>query len=386
MVEEANIKYILTIFDNIRALNPKEVESLYYGLSSVRVIVPSGEGRSKGALSIACSEIAKMNKGKIILDRSDIGFPGRDLYEAAPAIRNKYGPMSLLINSGSGKALIPLIDAQKLGQYITETGNIRDYRIDVVTSDPESPIGKLGSRYGSVVNLKGQVTYENFSEIKEFRETGILTDIFELGSLVLYQAIAEAMSKDASADAIFSIIENIFKEIQEMLEDKNSVEFIKRIVDDLEKRSLCFMGGLGSGLEVARMTAVRIGHIKRVLGDAVYVIRDVNLPVPRPGDIFIVISYSGETEVVVGWCKNFKKMGGKVISVVGNKDSSIHSLSDYSYVINSPYIKGEPNRFYLKAAFLLSPLPLFLAERIEKRGLKLPDYILRWYHSIISII
>jgi 6-phospho-3-hexuloisomerase len=386
MVEEANIKYILTIFDNIRALNPKEVESLYYGLSSVRVIVPSGEGRSKGALSIACSEIAKMNKGKIILDRSDIGFPGRDLYEAAPSIRNKYGPMSLLINSGSGKALIPLIDAQKLGQYISETGNIRDYRIDVVTSDPESPIGKLGSRYGSVVNLKGQVTYENFSEIKEFRETGILTDIFELGSLVLYQAIAEAMSKDASADAIFSIIENIFKEIQEMLEDKNSVEFIKRIVDDLEKRSLCFMGGLGSGLEVARMTAVRIGHIKRVLGDAVYVIRDVNLPVPRPGDIFIVISYSGETEVVVGWCKNFKKMGGKVISVVGNKDSSIHSLSDYSYVINSPYIKGEPNRFYLKAAFLLSPLPLFLAERIEKRGLKLPDYILRWYHSIISII
>ncbi|MFZ8850076.1 MAG: SIS domain-containing protein [Thermoproteota archaeon] len=386
MVEEANIKYILTIFDNIRAVNPKEIESLYYGLSSVRVIVPSGEGRSKGALSIACSEIAKMNKGKIILDRSDIGFPGRDIYEAAPAIRNKYGPMSLLINSGSGKALIPLIDAQKLGQYITETGNIRDYRIDVVTSDPESPIGKLGSRYGSVVNLKGQVTYENFSEIKEFRETGILTDIFELGSLVLYQAIAEAMSKDASADAIFSIIENIFKEIQEMLEDKNSVEFIKRIVDDLEKRSLCFMGGLGSGLEVARMTAVRIGHIKRVLGDAVYVIRDVNLPVPRPGDIFIVISYSGETEVVVGWCKNFKKMGGKVISVVGNKDSSIHSLSDYSYVIYSPYIKGEPNRFYLKAAFLLSPLPLFLAERIEKRGLKLPDYILRWYHSIISII
>jgi D-arabinose 5-phosphate isomerase GutQ len=44
-------------------------------------------------------------------------------------------------------------------------------------------------------------------------------------------------------------------------------------------------------------------------------------------------------------------MGGKVISVVGNKDSSIHSLSDYSYVIYSPYIKGEPNRFYLKAAF-----------------------------------
>jgi hypothetical protein len=58
-----------------------------------------------------------MNKGKIILDRSDIGFPGRDLYEAAPAIRNKYGPMSLLINSGSGKALIPLIDSHYITVY-----------------------------------------------------------------------------------------------------------------------------------------------------------------------------------------------------------------------------------------------------------------------------
>jgi Predicted sugar phosphate isomerase involved in capsule formation len=312
MIEEANIKYILTIFDNIKALNAKEVESFYYDLLSVRVIVPSGEGRSKGALSIACSEIAKMNKGKIILDRSDIGFPGRDLYEAAPLIRNKYGPMSLLINSGSGKALIPLIDAQKLGQYISETGNVKDYRIDVVTSDPESPLGKLGARYGSIVNLKGQIIQENSSEVKEFRETGILTDIFELGSAVLYQAIAEAMNKDASADTIFSNIENIFKEIQEIFEDKSSIEFIKKVVEDLEKRSICFLGGLGSGLEVARMTAVRIGHIKRVLGDAVYVIRDVNLPTPRPGDIFIVISYSGETEVVVGWCKNFKKWAVKL--------------------------------------------------------------------------
>jgi hypothetical protein len=88
MVESiAELKYIQKIKENAMNINPKELESFYYDILTSRVIVPTGEGRSKGALSIACSEIAKMERGKIVLDRSDIGFPGKDLYEAAPMIR-----------------------------------------------------------------------------------------------------------------------------------------------------------------------------------------------------------------------------------------------------------------------------------------------------------
>ena len=29
-----------------------------------------------------------------------------------------------------------------------------------------------------------------------------------------------------------------------------------------------------------------------------------------------------------------------------------------------------------------TPLPVRLAERLEQRGLKLPEYILSWYHSV----
>lgn len=387
MIESiSELKYIQKIKNNASDINPKELESLYYDIVTSRVIVPTGEGRSKGALSIACSEIAKMDRGKIILDRSDIGFPGRDLYEAAPIIREKYGPMTLLVNSGSGKALIPLIDAQKLGQYITEFENNKEFKIDVVTSDPESPLGRLGSKFGTTMTVKGKREEERPENTTEFREHGILGDIYELSTAAIFQAIAEALNKDSPYDRVFSNLEQIFSEIISMFNGKNVVEFLNSVADELEKRSVCVFGGLGSGLEVARMTAVRLGHIKRAIGDAVYVIRDSNLPVPRKDDIFIVVSYSGETEVVVSWCKNFKKMGGRVISIVGNKDSTIASMSDAFFHIESIYKKGEPNRFYLKSAFLLSPLPIFLAERLAQRGFKMPEYVLKWYQSVISII
>ncbi|MDT7891466.1 MAG: SIS domain-containing protein [Thermoproteota archaeon] len=385
--EIAELRYLNAIKKNLEELDEENLRNFYYNIISARVIVPTGEGRSKGALSIACSEIAKMERGRIILDRSDIGFPGRDLYEAAPVIRRKYGPFCLLVNSGSGKALIPLIDAQKLAQYIVDTGNNKDYRINVLTSDPESPLAKLGYKFGTTLLLKGKRETEISEEgVREFREHGILGDIFELGSAALFQAIAEAMNNDAPSDHLKEYINSLLMDLFKVFDNVEAIKFLNLVADELEKRNACFFGGLGSGLEVARMAAVRIGHIKRILGDATYVVRDTNLPSPRTGDVFIVISYSGETEIVVGWCRNFKRLGGKIISITGNANTSIGAISDINYVLETSYKKGEPNRFYLKAAFLLSPLPIFMVSRMEQRGFSIPEYVFKWYQSVISII
>ncbi|HLI46399.1 MAG TPA: SIS domain-containing protein [Geobacterales bacterium] len=385
--EIAELRYLSTVKENLFELDEESLKNFYYNLVSARVIIPTGEGRSKGALSIACSEIAKMERGKLVLDRSDIGFPGRDLYEAAPIIRKRYGPFCLLVNSGSGKALIPLIDSQKLAQYIVDTGNNKDYKINVLTSDPDSPLAKLGYKFGTTLLLKGKREHEVGEEgIREFRERGILGDIYELGSAVLFEALAEAINNDASPEHLKQYIDNLTIDVLKTFDNPKAVEFLNAITDELERRNACFFGGLGSGLEVARMTAVRIGHIKRILGDWVYVVRDTNLPSPRTGDIFMVISYSGETEVVVGWCRNFKRMGGKIISITGNENSSIGAISDLNYVIPTEYKKGEPNRFYLKATFLLSPLPIFMVGRMEQRGFSIPEYVFKWYQSVISII
>jgi len=376
--------FVNRIFQNLEQASRSEIEALYHDIMGAGVILPSGEGRSKGALSIACSEMAKMRGGKLVLDRGDIGFPGRNIMEAVPILKQRFGQVCLLINSGSGKSLMPLLDAQQLAMYIARNSNPRDLRIDVVTSDRDSPIGKLGSRYGNVLVLKGREPEEAPTESREFRTTGILEDLFILGTGVLFHSMAEALYEEASADQVVARSKGLFTEIGSVVDEIVASDFFKSLVDALEQRHSCFFVGLGSGREVARMTAVRVGHVKRAMGDQIYVAGESNTPAPRAGDILLVISHSGETEIVAGWCKNFKRMGALVASVVGNPDSTIAAASDLSFRIKGNGLEGRPNSFYVKSAFALSPLPIYLVERVAERGLRLPEYILRWHHSVTS--
>jgi len=382
--EISNMSFVNRIFQNFEKVDRAEVEALYHDILGAGVILPSGEGRSKGALSIACSEMAKMRGGKLVLDRGDIGFPGRTMIEAAPTLKQRFGQVCLLINSGSGKSMMPLLDAQQLAMHIAQHGNPRDFRIDVLTSERESAIGKLGTKYGNVLVLKGREPDEAPTESKEFRTTGILEDLFILGTGVLFQAIAETLHEEASADTVIERCKQLFTEVGSVVDQIVSSDFFKALVDALEQRHSCFFVGLGSGREVARMTAVRVGHVKRAMGDQIYVAGESNTPAPRAGDVLIVISNSGETEIVAGWCKNFKRMGALVASVVGNQDSTIAAASDLSFTVKGDGIEGKPNSFYIKTAFALSPLPIYLVEKVGERGLRLPEYILRWHHSVTS--
>jgi len=382
--EISNLTFVNRIFQNLDQTNPAEIEALYHDIMGAGVILPSGEGRSKGALSISCSEMAKMRGGKLVMDRGDIGFPGRNVMEAAPILKQRFGQVCLLINSGNGKSLMPLLDAQQLARYIAEQGNSRDFRIDVVTSQPNSPIGKLGARFGNVLVLKGREPEEAQSESKEFRTTGILEDLFILGTGVLFQSIAEALYEEAPADRVIDRSKKLFTEIGSLVDQIVKSDFFMGLVNALEQRHSCFFVGLGSGREVARMTAVRVGHVKRAMGDQIYVAGESNTPSPRAGDVLVVISNSGETEIVAGWCKNFKRMGALVTSIVGNQDSTIAASSDLSFTIKGDGVKGKPNSFYVKTAFALSPLPIYLVEKVAERGLRLPEYILRWHNSVTS--
>ncbi len=121
----SKVDYINRIFENLDTVDVAQIEPFYHDLTNAGVIIPSGEGRSKGAITIACSELAKMSYGKRVLDRGDIGFPATDMALAAPILRRKYGQVCLLINSSSGKSLTPLLDAQKLGIYLENTGPIQ---------------------------------------------------------------------------------------------------------------------------------------------------------------------------------------------------------------------------------------------------------------------
>ncbi|MDW7987077.1 MAG: hypothetical protein RMI88_07710, partial [Nitrososphaerota archaeon] len=82
----ASLGYINRIYRNVSNVDLGSLERLLHNIQSAGVIIPLGEGRSKGALSIAMSELSKMRDGKIVIDRGDIGFPGRELADAAPIL------------------------------------------------------------------------------------------------------------------------------------------------------------------------------------------------------------------------------------------------------------------------------------------------------------
>jgi 6-phospho-3-hexuloisomerase len=159
-------------------------------------------------------------------------------------------------------------------------------------------------------------------------------------------------------------------------------ETYSRLVDALEKRTSVFLGGKGTASEIVKMAAIRLSHIKNTLGDNVYIARGVNTPPPRPGDVQILISFSGETKPVISWCDILKKMNGTVLSITSTGKSTLAEKSDLRIILEEEAMLGQPRRFYMRAAYVLSPLPVRLVERLGERGLRLPEYILNWHHSL----
>jgi 6-phospho-3-hexuloisomerase len=96
----------------------------------------------------------------------------------------------------------------------------------------------------------------------------------------------------------------------------------------------------------------------------------------------MLVSFSGETKPVINWCNVFKKLNGIVLAITGSKKSTLAKKSDFQITLEEEVKLGQPRRFYMRATYVLSPLPVKLAERLSERGLKLPEYIMSWYHSV----
>ena len=377
----SSLGYVNKIRENILDIRKNRLLPLYEDLKSANCVVCAGSGRSLFSLNAAMSQIAMSQIGwrnKVILTPDDPGFPGKDMYDAALELERRYKKTLLLISSGSGLSEDPLVMAQDLERYIDEKKTTK-FSMGLVTSNLNSPLARIVRQHGHAIDLKGRgVSKPQF----EYSKVGIMGDMFELGSLLLLCVMTEAIFRNLTVDDIFELCEEEFINIGTMIDSNVGSETYTRLLDILERRSDVFLGGKGTANEIMKMTAVRLFHIKSFLGDDVYTARGVNTPRPRAGDLEILLSYSGETKPVIGWCDIFKKLNGIVLSITGVKNSTLAKKSDYQVTLEETVRLGQPRRFYMRAAYVLSPLPVRLAERLSERGLKLPEYIINWYHSV----
>ena len=376
----SGVEYVNRTSDNLLKVKEESLLPLYEDLRSADCIVCGGSGRSLHSLNIAMSQIATMKNPKVVITREDVGFPGRGMYDAASKLEKRHRKIILLINSGSGESEDPKNLAENLEEYLEETASEK-FTMGLITSNPDSSIANIVRRYGNVVEVEGRGK-QTPSDV--YSETGIMGDIFELGSLFLLQMMTEAIFEDCSVERVFELINKEAPVLGEIIDSIADSEAYKVSIDFLERRSDVFLGGRGTAEEVAKMTAIRLFHIKKFLGDNVYIARGVNTPRPRAGDFEILISYSGETKPVVNWSNTFRDLGGTVLSLIGRKGSPLERNSDSMILIEERIELGRPRRFYMRAAYVLSCLPILLTERLSLKGLRLPEYILNWYHSVIE--
>jgi len=376
----SDMGYVNRIRDNLLSLRRKKLLPLYEDLKSVNCVVCGGSGRSLCSLNAAMSQIAMSQIGwrnKVVLTPDDPGFPGKNMYDAAAELERRFKRTLLLINSGSGLSEDPKAMAEDLARYI-EDKKTSKFSMGLVTSNMNSPLVKIVREHGHVVELKGRgKSKPSF----DYSEIGIMGDMFELGSLLLLCMMTEAIFRNLRVDGVFQLCEEEFAKLGPLIDSNVESETYTHLVDMLERRTNVFLGGKGTANEIVKMTGIRLFHIKGFLGDNVYIARGVNTPHPRAGDLEILLSFSGETKPVVSWCDTFKKLNGIVLSITGTKKSTLAEKSDFQITLEETVNLGQPRRFYMRAAYVLSPLPVKVAERLSERGLKLPEYIINWYHS-----
>jgi 6-phospho-3-hexuloisomerase len=282
------------------------------------------------------------------------------------------------MNSGSGYSDDPLVMAQDLGKYIEETKSTK-FSMGLLTSSYTSPLADITNKYGTTVLLKGRGKSKPSSG---YSETGMMGDIFELGTLQLLNSMIEVIFRNLEVEDVYSICNEEFQNIGKLIDLNVSSETYVQLVDLMEKRTNLYLGGKGTGNEIAKMTGVRLVHLKTIFGDNVYMTRGVNTPHPRAGDLEILVSYSGETQAVINWADAIKKFAGTVFAITSNKDSRLAKRADLKIILEEEAKPSTPRRFYTRAAFVLSPLSVKLTERLAERGLNLPEYLISWYHSV----
>ncbi len=368
------LEYLEEVEDNFLGLDEGELARMHRDLSEADCIMPFGSGRSFCAIKVGVGPLAPF---KVIVCPEDVGFPGQNVSDAAPVLEDRYEKIVLWIASGSGESSTPIYVAQDLAKYIEDTGS-KKFSINVITSKSNSTLGRIGHKYGCTVSLQGRTNREvsNMFTTESYRRMGIMGDIFELGALSLLRFETQALIEGSPSERVLEIGREELPRILALIYKITELPNYQRTLDVLEEPHSLFFGGMGtSSGGVASMSAIRFSHIKRAIGDSVYVARGENTPRPRVGDLGILISRSGESPATVEWFKTLRKNDSRVTAVVGQENSTLAREADFPLILGTEY-------FYVKAAYVLSVLALHLCEKLSSKGHELPEFILRWFHSI----
>ena len=111
--------------------------------------------------------------------------------------------------------------------------------------------------------------------------------------------------------------------------NKISEKNLKGIVSLIVNSKKIFVFGIGHSGMFGKILSMKLNH----LGIKAYTVFDEINPPFDKNDLFIAISQSGETKTIISLVKKAKKLGGKVLSLTSNANSTLVNLSDKVLII-----------------------------------------------------
>ena len=139
-----------------------------------------------------------------------------------------------------------------------------------------------------------------------------------------------------------------------------------------------FVAGAGRSGLISKFFAMRLMHG----GYEVFVVGEIVTPSIGEGDLFLVISGSGETETMLAFTKAAKKQGAKIALISTKASSTIGDLADAIFQIGSPELYGKVAGMPMGTVFELSTLFLLeatIAHVIHEKGI--PEEEMRTRHA-----
>ena len=129
-------------------------------------------------------------------------------------------------------------------------------------------------------------------------------------------------------ETLNEILDEFYKNSKKILDtvDKNNMI---EIASTLLKARKIFILGIGHSGMFGKILSMKLNHV----GLRAFTVFDEINPPFTPEDIFIAISQSGETSTIISLAEKAKKIGGKIIGITSNRESSLIKLADNSLII-----------------------------------------------------
>ena len=169
----------------------------------------------------------------------------------------------------------------------------------------------------------------------------------------------------------------VIGKISEILE-VTDVTYDVKLTQMLDNAKRIFIAGAGRSKLVGNFFAMRLVHG----GYDVSVVGEIVTPSIKSGDLLVIISGSGETEQLIAFTKNAKKVGANIVLISARSNSTIGDMADAVFQIGNPEQYGKVIGMPMGTVFELSTLcflEALISHIIWEKGI--PEEIMRERHA-----